>query len=207
MPDDKKSFAAYIDLMVHRVPARDRRVTPLVKQNLERFIPFDRLARLAANEGRFSEALRFTRDREETKKVLERELQLTSMVVRGPGVMKHLTTMTWNLFCVDDGRFFPTTDDPVVLPLNLGLAHPNAYVLFPVSSQLVLFALNVKEPDQLYVQPTPDQYQIFRTTILANASERAYAHCADQGIADLLQGIEEKPPSSAHDQRKRDAKI
>lgn len=187
--EDKSLFAFYVELLMRRVPKYSERVAmPLLKQTMKDY-PWDLLARKAAEEGRFTEALKFSRDKAETQKLLERETLLNSIVSRSRAIIQQIATMSWRLYCIDNDRFFPTTDNPVLFPLNGGIARLQGFVLFPISSQILLFALNLKEQDQLYVPPSPDQYEVFRRVILQSTAEHAYAHCADQGVVDMLQEV------------------
>ncbi len=191
-PVDLKAKAAlsfYLDLMLKRVPTRARHVVPILASALERY-PWESLATLAAEEGRFDMALRLTRDREETTRILEKRLLLASMARRSREIGKALASMTWLLFVAPRGQVFVTSDTPAFFPRSIGLGKEGengSFLVFPISSSVALFACRVPGQDLTYIEATEAQMDLLNGLTLHGADQFVYANAALPEIVDAWQ--------------------
>ena len=179
--ESKVWLSTYIEMMVRRVPNRTKYADHLVESALLRF-PRDLLARKAAEEGQFAQALKFTRDWDATRSLLKRQLLLEGVVRRSKAIAEAIARMTWQFFLTSAPRFFITTDNPAFFPRELGLQRANSFLTFPISSRVSLFASHVQVPDCAYVRATTAQVNLLNRVTLSGAGEWAFACLARRSV-------------------------
>lgn len=171
----KVALSFYLDLMLKRVPPRFQHAAPMVATALSDF-PWDLLARKAADDGRFDLAIRLTRDRRAVQQILERRILLESMARRSTTIITALASMTWTLFIAPRRWIVLTTDNPVFFPRDIGLTKTGrSFLVFPVSSELLLFASWAQGQDGAYVKASPTQIVHLNRLTLRGADQIVYS--------------------------------
>lgn len=149
---DRQIFAAYMTLMMRRVPARKDLVTeqfPKVveteKANLDDLVVH---ARSLINPSDPKESAFFDKYFEVRRKLLDdyerngmpREMELRTIVEADmPDVRAAILRMTWQFFVASDDDSFVTGDNPVhTLKGGVGFTKPYSDLTFPISSRVVL---------------------------------------------------------------------
>lgn len=185
----KQRLSSYIRMMLMRVPTRETWAAPGFDRALDSF-PRNELARKAAEEGRFTEALKLTRDWDEHRPHFLRQLMVRSLVepaVQGEmaRIDRAIGAMTWQFFVAPYGYFFVTTDNPVVFSRPpIGLRDAKSWLAFPISSGIGLLARMLDPADRVYVDATHDEMELLNRLALTGASEFAYAREPDRHVLD-----------------------
>jgi hypothetical protein len=201
---DKALLAAYMVLMIRRVPAGRQRIRGLWPEVAgEHIEPIRRefgarydqaLAALTSDEVEDREKLEAART--EVFKLLDerlgngipREMELDLLVDPDamPRVVGMLRSMSWQVFVAPDGKYFVTSDNPVhVRSENGGLNHPSAEVVFPISRDLALVASHhpVREA---FKQATSQEVNEINRRVISQADRYVYSPKPDEWIHRVL---------------------
>jgi hypothetical protein len=184
----KVELSFYIEMMLMRVPSRMKEAAPLMDEAMGAW-QWDLLARMAADEGRFAEALQLTRNRETARAKIKRELLRKGMTLRSSMIVGTIAKMAWAFLKVTDNQFFIATDNPAVFDRALGLGRENSWLVFPVSSRVALVARHSATPDISYLYASEDQVKQVNQQMLRSAEEHVYA-CKDEAwILEMWQDL------------------
>lgn len=171
--EEKAAFASYVTLMIKRVRKRRGKMGAVLDGQLQKF-PWDFLARLAAEQGRFSDAIRLTYGREVERARLKEELLVRSTVESLGGIERIIAQMTWECVTAEPLRGFATTDSPVVWSETVGLRGKEAFLIFPISVSVILRCTWLGGRDLTYVRATDEEREELNRAVLCGAVKEAY---------------------------------
>jgi hypothetical protein len=182
---DKEKLARYIGLMIKRVDTRKETIEQLLDKQL--MSPeLDRVVRKLAVQGYFSVAynwlksIEYLRSREGKKYLRVRTTGEPFKIVH-----KAITKMQWGFVVPPEGKYFVTSDNPVIYDTHFGLKR--SPLLFPLDQRTALIATWHGKRDLAYIDGSIEQVLKFNGIILAQATKEVYAHTSNQWIHQALE--------------------
>jgi hypothetical protein len=157
--EEKETFARYIDLMMKRVPSGLQWSSELATKSLDLLKPelekqlvgdWDERRR---SDGASAEEIRSELDVllaglstafQDYEKLIPYEVLLLGLLRPVSPVGEFISQMTWQFLVAPASAGFVTSDNPVVMDKIMGIASPQAEVIFPVSTEVALVASNHK---------------------------------------------------------------
>lgn len=171
--EEKKVFSAYIALMYRRVPKRNQFLTTTYYEIMNE-IPWNSWQEHFQKAGQFGRALEVVRLREKYLANPDRELILRGMVTPLEKVPEVMSQMKWVLCVAPGTRCFVTSDSPVVFPEEKGIGNKDAFLLFPISAHVALFATWEGE-DMAFVDVTETFVANLNDISMRNAHSKLFA--------------------------------
>lgn len=183
--DDKEKLARYIGLMIRRVDKRKETIERLLNNHLMS-TELDRVVRKLADQGYFSLAYNWLRSIEYLRSPEGRKhLRLRTTAQPFKIVHKAITKMQWEFIVPPKGKYFVTSDNPVIYDTHFGLKRSPLF--FPLDQRTALIATWHGERDLAYIDGSMEQLLKFNGIILAQATKEVYAHTSDQWIHQALE--------------------
>ena len=168
--DEKKTFSCYIDTMMRRVPSgitRSAQIAPQALQELKSRFKDEfshdftsHRERQGVTQEKIQQELVLLLARAESifhnyEQEIPYEMLLFGLLRSVSPVSEHFSQMTWQFFVAPPFKGFITSDNPVVMSESMGLASPNAEVVFPISTEVALVASNHSHIKDRYVVASP----------------------------------------------------
>jgi hypothetical protein len=98
---------------------------------------------------------------------------------------KAFMEMRWEFVMAPSGKYFITSDNPVVYDTYFGLKRSPLF--FPIDQRTALIATWHGERDLVYIDGSIEQLLKINGIILAKATKEIYSHTADQWIHQALE--------------------
>jgi hypothetical protein len=175
---EKNILAEYIYLMQKRVTSRDKE---LVRMLDEVIAQGPNNVRILADAGRFAEARKWEDDVKYLESENGRIEYLRESMVKSIGdVHREIIGKRWEFVKAAPGRYFVTTDSPVVFDRNMGLSF--ATLMFPLSQDVILIANRSKGEDLSYRDASPGYTRKLNSMIIACAEQEIYSPRPDEWI-------------------------
>jgi len=179
---EKETLARYIGLMMRRLSKRDEQARPRMAEILANS-EMHRVAQELAYAGNFGKA-------RELVEVMERlqsrdgttGLLRESMLMEFDKVHGAIIGMPWRFLVAAPGRYFVTTDTPVVFDTYQGLR--NSPLLFPISSSVMLDASRFNKQDLVYEQGSRDETRKVNAMVISQAAKTIYAPQPERWVQD-----------------------
>jgi hypothetical protein len=119
-----------------------------------------------------------------------------------------LEHMTWTFYTAPESQYFVCSDNPVFIPLELGLGKNTAELSFPISSYVMLLASWSKTEKGGFAEASLQAVKELNRRTIGNASQRVYAsHSADWIANTLHRGNHDYRPIVRHDSQYEVVKI
>jgi hypothetical protein len=183
--EDKEKLALYIGLMLKRVDKRKEIFDALLDKHLVSMAE-DRVARELAYQGHFRSAYamfnvtEYLRSQECKKYLFVRSAAEPFKIVH-QAIMK----MRWEFVMARSGKYFVTSDNPVVYDTHFGLGR--SPLIFPMDQGTALIATWYGKRDLAYIEGSTEQVLKINGIILSTAKKEVYAHTSDQWIHQALE--------------------
>ena len=105
-----------------------------------------------------------------------------SMLMEFDKVHGAIVGMPWRFLVAAPGRYFVTTDTPVVFDTYQGMR--NSPLLFPISSSIMLDAFRLNAQDLVYEQGSREETRKFNAMVISQAAETIYSPQPDRWVQD-----------------------
>lgn len=177
---EKELFAEYIQVTLRRTSERDRRMRTLPDGVVENSLLHSMSLKLAkAGDFRASRMVSKIQEHSESADGKKWLLELSRVAII-PQLHSELVGMKWRFFVAPRDTFFVTSNFPVIFER---LAHRQSMLIFPIGSNVVLFAGPNLLPDLQFVEASSDEvlainFAFIRQTSIASPCE-IYAAYAD----------------------------
>jgi hypothetical protein len=175
---EKYNLSEYILLMNKRRTSRDKALQPLVQKRIA--VGYQAVRRLV-DDAQFSKALKLQKELGYLGSDDGKTEYLRESMVRNVGlVIKEIAGMRWQFIKASLKDYFVTTDNPVVFDRNLGLVRSE--LIFPLSSDVTLFADRSDGKDLAYRDSSPNETRRLNSMIIMSADREIYSPRADEWI-------------------------
>jgi hypothetical protein len=180
---EKETLARYIGLMMRRLSRRDEQARPRMTKILANS-RMHALARELAYMGNFAKA-------RELMEAMERlqthdgttSLLRESMLMEFDDVHAAMMRIPWRFAIAAPGRYFVTTDDPVVFDRHQGLGNSPLFT-FPLSSSVMLDAWWMHTQDLAYAQLSVAETRHLNAMVISQSDKVIYSPQPDQWVQD-----------------------
>ncbi len=193
---EKGVLAAYMSQLHRRSRRTGSRRGDLARQ-AARGMNWHSIAQNAADAGEFSRALDVIRNQGRYEDEAAGRIRALGTVLPLENVNAHLCAMRWRILCAPEQDFFLTSDTPILLGEGLGLKHPQASVVLPLSSSVALLVSWSSGQDLAFEQATSDFVHVINIFLIRQAHFEVYARADAQWIPDALCMLAEERTRSA----------
>jgi len=184
---DKEKLARYIGLMIKRVDKRKEIFDPLFDNLLHsESSEYYSGARELAEQGCFHAALNLLKVKEYLNSPeLRKYIYVKSAAESYQNMNKAFMEMRWEFIVSPEGKYFVTSDNPVIYDTDFGLK--SSPLFFPIDQRTALIATWYGERDLAYIDGSMEQLLEINGKILTKATKEIYAHTSDQWIHQTLE--------------------
>lgn len=184
--DDKEKMARYIGLMIMRVDKRKETFDPLFNDLLLlESSKYESGARKLAEQGCFRTAYDLLKLKEYiSSQELRKFIYVKSAIGPYENIHKAFMEMRWEFVIAPGGKYFITSDTPVVYDTYFGIKRSPLF--FPIEKKTALVATWGDNRDLEYNDASNEQVLKINGMILSTAKKEIYAHKADQWIHEGL---------------------
>ncbi|MGK2887245.1 MAG: DUF4238 domain-containing protein [Rhodococcus sp. (in: high G+C Gram-positive bacteria)] len=138
--DEKATLTDYIGLFMKRTTAREERLPEIWKTVRPReLIKLEHKITALMNQGQFTKARQLQDEKRKYEHDLPEELRQASIIEPYDRVRQRMIELPWTFLTIDKPILL-TSDNPVRFPENEGLGHDLAFLTFPISPTITLFA-------------------------------------------------------------------
>lgn len=140
-PAEKTVLTDYLDLFIKRTTARDERLPDVWNTVKQTELPkLDQAIKDFMNLGRFTDALRLEEERRKYEQQMPDDIRQQTILLPSQRVRARILELHWTFLTAPTTVFFITSDNPVRYPEHEGLSDDHAFLTFPISTTLTLFA-------------------------------------------------------------------
>jgi hypothetical protein len=179
---DKEKLARYIGLMIKRVDKRKEIFDTLFDNLLHsESSEYNSGARDLAEQGCFHAAFNLLKAKEYLySPEVRKYIYIKSAAEPYQNMNKALMEMSWEFIESPDGKYFVTSDNPVIYDTDFGLK--SSPLFFPIDQRTALSATWHGERDLTYIDGSIEQLLKINGIIFAEAVKEIYAHTSDPWI-------------------------